>query len=68
MIAVQKWGMFITDDNEEEEDTTCDNYEHKVWREGVLVTYDDGFFLVESFDDDVSCVSCLLFFKDIGRN
>ena len=52
MIAVQKWGIFVTD--EVDDDAQEDNYEHKVWQEGVLVTYDEGFFLVESFEDDVS--------------
>ncbi|XP_066918410.1 leucine-rich repeat serine/threonine-protein kinase 1-like isoform X2 [Clytia hemisphaerica] len=48
MIAVQKWGMQISDEPTSE----TENYEHKVWREGVMVTYDDGFYLVESFHDE----------------
>lgn len=54
MIAVQKWGIFVTDEDNEDGNTQEDTFEHKVWKEGVLVTYDEGFFLVESFDDDVS--------------
>ena len=52
MIAVQKWGMQVSDGTNETS-SESENYEHKVWREGVLVTYDDGFYLVESFHDEV---------------
>lgn len=56
MIAVQKWGIFVTDEENEDDDPQDEKYEHKVWQEGVLVTYDEGFFLIESFDDNVSFV------------
>lgn len=52
MIAVQKWGIFVAEEGQGHHPDT-ESYEHKVWREGVLVTYDDGFFLLESFQDDV---------------
>ena len=50
VIAVQKWGMQVC----EEDGAVSDNYQSKLWRQGLLVTYDGGFFLVESFHDDVS--------------
>jgi len=49
VIAVQKWGMQILEGDE----MVSDNYQSKLWRQGLLVTYDGGFFLVESFHDDV---------------
>lgn len=51
MIAVNKWGMQVAEEGASEMST--DNYSSVLWREGILVTYNDGFFLVESFNDDV---------------
>lgn len=64
MIAVHKWGMQITEDGSS--DTSNDGYSSVLWRKGIVVTYNDGFFLVEAFNDDVSYDFCC-FYKGRGK-
>ena len=57
IIAVHKWGMIIVDNDgksSSKRSATTDEYSLVFWREGVLALYYDGYFLVESFEDDVS--------------
>ena len=67
IVAVHRWGM-ITNDQDAEGAASLDqpllnrpkgvtiasNYSMLYWREGILVTYPAGNFLVESFKDNVS--------------
>lgn len=46
MIAVEKWSCQIQGG---EQGTTYSKY---LWNEGLLVTYEDGYFLVEGFHDE----------------
>ena len=64
IIAIHKWGMIVSDDEEDEDEElhkneasrgemTTENYSMVYWREGILVMYEAGSFLVQSFKDDV---------------
>lgn len=57
MIAFHKWSNLIQeegddDDDDVTDDITEDKYSFQLWREGILVKYDQGFILVEGFKDD----------------
>ena len=51
MIAVHKWGVQVDEEGGSETDT--EQYSSTLWKNGILVVYNDGFFLVESFQDEV---------------
>ena len=64
IIAIHKWGMIVSDQDDDEEDdlpanvrskneTTAQNYSMVYWREGILVVYEAGSFLIQSFKDNV---------------
>uniref|UniRef100_A0A7M5VAP0 non-specific serine/threonine protein kinase n=1 Tax=Clytia hemisphaerica TaxID=252671 RepID=A0A7M5VAP0_9CNID len=44
VIAVQKWSLQIQQDGNT-------GYTKQLWRKGLMVTYEDGYFLIESFHD-----------------
>lgn len=56
IIAVHKWGMILQASNNDaklEKLNVTNEYSLLFWREGILVLYEDGYFLVESFCDEV---------------
>lgn len=56
IIAVHKWGMILQASNNDaklEKLNVTNEYSLLFWREGILVLYEDGYFLVESFCDEM---------------
>lgn len=65
IIAVRKWGMIVSDQDDEDDEavisnpqatkcaTASKNYSMFYWRQGILVMYEAGSFVVESFKDIV---------------
>ena len=55
VIAVQKWSLQV----QQNEETTFNKF---LWRNGLLITYEDGYFLVEAFhDEEVRRFFCFVF-------
>ena len=62
IIAVHKWGMIVSDQDEDGElsddetvkdDADAENFSMDYWREGIMVMYESGSFLIQSFKDTV---------------
>ena len=49
MIAVEKWSSQVQCGVQQTTDTS---YSKHFWNEGLLITYEDGYFLVEGFHDE----------------
>lgn len=57
IISVHKWGIIVSDQKEDDEnEAESKNYTMAYWREGILVVYEAGSFLIESFKDHVSSI------------
>lgn len=48
MIAVEKWSCQI----QRGEQVAETSYSKYLWNDGLLITYEDGYFLVEGFHDE----------------
>ena len=51
-IAIHSWGV----DSNENNGSDDDKFSFIFWREGILSMHDDGFFLLESFTDQVKYI------------